>query len=71
MRSSRVFARVRMTVEVAMSQPWSGEETVDNVRKFAQRDAADQLRRYCEPVRGLRLVSVDALDLHIIEERDR
>lgn len=70
-RSSRVFARVKVTIEVELSQPWDGAETVDNVRRFATRDATEQLERYCQPVKGLRLVSVDTLNLHIVEDFTR
>ncbi len=36
-------ARVQITVEVELSQPWDGAETVENVYKRAKEQAVEQL----------------------------
>lgn len=38
-----VTARVRVVVEVVLSQPWSGQETMDYVFETAGKDAVDRV----------------------------
>lgn len=41
----RAYARVTMTVEMDLTQPWGGESTLQEVYKRAAREAVDRLNR--------------------------
>ena len=66
-KTTPVYVRVRLTVEVALKQPWDEAEKVSNVRDHAAREAAAVTRRMIEKDAGrVRLISVDQTHLTII-----
>jgi hypothetical protein len=56
--TSVVTARVRVTVDVALDQPWSTDDTAARIRAAAERDALEQVTSAMQRVGLCRVVGI-------------
>jgi len=50
------YAKVRVEIEISLSQPWSGEEKMNQVFKIAQRDAKSLVIQKMQNAGGVKIV---------------
>lgn len=73
---SSVFARAQVLIEVKLSQPWNGSETMENIRRIACRDVAAAAARLCAEAsqigQSFRPVDMEpTVEITIVPERER
>jgi hypothetical protein len=57
--SAGITARVRVTIDVALDQPWSTSETAARIRAAAERDAREQVTIAMEKINLCRVVKIE------------
>jgi len=63
------IARVRVTVEITLSQPWNDSETMGNAAKMAETDALQALDRAVQNSKErIKVVSTPIVDLVVLRK---
>jgi hypothetical protein len=57
--SAGITARVLVTIDVALDQPWSTSETAARIRAAAERDAREQVTIAMEKINLCRVVKIE------------
>jgi hypothetical protein len=67
----RIKARVRVVVEVDVSDTWGGDCTMSQVNRQARTAALEELRRLIGPTANVALIAAPFVEAVVAEEEER